>query len=71
MPMTPKKPWKEEFSKFFENPSREALRELLKFQVGEFDPYDFKASWPILSKVARHFLALANSGGGFLSVVLS
>ena len=68
MPMTPKKAWKEEFSKFFEYPSREALRELLKFQVGEFDPYDFKASWPIFSKVARHFLALANSGGGCLII---
>ncbi len=56
----------EEFAQFFEKPTRESLRELLKNPVGELPNCDFKAQWPTLSKVARHLLGIGNSGGGCL-----
>jgi len=58
----------EEFARFFESPAREGLRELLKNINGEFPNLDFKEEWPALSKVARHILGLANSGGGCIIV---
>lgn len=54
----------EEFARFFEQPTREGLRDLLKKNVGEFPYCDFKEEWPIHSKTARHILGIANSGGG-------
>ncbi len=65
---TKNKAWNEDFAKFFSDPSREKLRDLLKNNVGELDSADFKKDWPVLSKVARHILGLANSGGGCLFV---
>lgn len=62
------KRFKEDFAKFFEEPSRESLRELLQGQIGELDAIDFKKQWPASSKVARHILGLANSQGGCLIV---
>lgn len=62
------KGFKEEFARFFEDPSREALRALLQGQVGELDAIDFKREWPALAKVARHILGLANSQGGCLII---
>lgn len=56
----------EMFAQFFEQPTREKLRDLLKQSIGETDYLDFKAEWPDLSKVSKHILALANSGGGAL-----
>ncbi|MEI2431159.1 ATP-binding protein [Lysobacter yananisis] len=58
----------EAFARFFAEPTREALRELLRRNMGETDYLDFKADWPVLQKLARHVLALANSGGGALVV---
>jgi predicted HTH transcriptional regulator len=60
------KGWHEEFARFFETPSREALRDLLRGHVGELNCYDFKGTWPTYPKVARHILGLANSSGGCL-----
>jgi len=59
-----KKSINEEFARFFENPSRESLRELLKNNRGEFPNCDFKEKWPDLDKIARHLLGMGNSGGG-------
>lgn len=56
----------EGFANFFEKPTRDTLRELLHKGVGETDYLDFKASWLEPSKLARHVLAMANSGGGVL-----
>lgn len=56
----------EEFARFFEAPTRDGFRELIRTHVGELDELDFKAVWPALPKVARHMLGLANSGGGAL-----
>lgn len=53
-------------AKFFEAPTREALRDLLRTHLGETDNCDFKGEWPVLQKVARHILGLANSGGGVI-----
>ena len=61
-----KKETHELFARFFENPSREGLRDLLRDNVGEFDYLDFKQEWPSPSKLARHMLGFANSGGGCL-----
>lgn len=58
----------ESFAKFFENPSREALRDLLQYNTGEEDYLDFKREWPDDSKLAKHILAFANSGGGAIVV---
>jgi hypothetical protein len=55
----------ESFSRFFEAPSRESLRVLLKEHVGELRNCDFKETWPEHAPVARHLLGLANSGGGW------
>ncbi|MGH8036951.1 MAG: AlbA family DNA-binding domain-containing protein [Stenotrophomonas sp.] len=61
----------ETFARFFTAPTREALRDLLRHNIGETDYLDFKADWPALPKLARHILALANSGGGALVVGVS
>lgn len=61
----------ETFAHFFAKPTREALRDLLKRNIGETDYLDFKEDWPALPKLARHILALANSGGGALVVGVS
>ena len=58
----------ETFARFFAEPTREALRELRRRSIGETDYLDFNADWPALPKLARHILALANSGGGALVV---
>jgi len=58
----------EGFSRFFEKPTRESFRELIRQGIGETDYLDFKAEWPSLNKIAKHILALANSGGGAIVV---
>lgn len=58
----------EEFTQFFEKPTREGLRNLLKSNYGERDHLDFKAEWPAFPKLARHILAMANSGGGCMVI---
>lgn len=69
--MTILKEQHETFARFFTAPTREALRELLRRNIGETDYLDFKAEWPALPKLARHILALANSGGGALVMGVS
>lgn len=58
------KPQYEGFSRFFEKPTREGLRDLIKSNIGETDYLDFKTEWPEYPKLAKHILALSNSGGG-------
>lgn len=58
----------EAFARFFEQPTRESFRDLVRQGVGETDYLDFKAQWPDLNKIAKHVLALANSGGGAIVV---
>ena len=54
----------EEFARFFENPSRESLRDILKNNCGESSNCDYKGEWPKLDKIACHLLGMGNSGGG-------
>ena len=54
----------EVYANFFEAPSRESFRNLIKNNIGEVANLDFKSEWPEGSALARHILAFANSGGG-------
>jgi predicted HTH transcriptional regulator len=63
-----KKSWNEAFAKFFESPSREGLRNLLRDHLGETHAFDFKEIWLANSKLSRQILGLANYGGGCLIV---
>lgn len=58
----------EEFARFFEQPTREALRNLLQRHFGELNELDFKEVWPAHAKLARHLLGIANSHGGCLII---
>lgn len=63
-----KKSLHEESAKFFENPTREGFRELLKNNFGELTNLEFKREWPTFPKVARHILGITNVGGGAIVV---
>lgn len=56
----------EAFSRFFEDPTRESLRNLLKEHVGELRNCDFKEDWPESASLAKHILGIGNAGGGCL-----
>lgn len=58
------KGYREAFARFFENPTREGLRAILKENIGELKELDFKETWPESSSLAKHILGMANSGGG-------
>lgn len=50
------------------DPSRDSFRELLRHHTGEATNLDFKQDWPSDEKLARHMLALGNSGGGCMVI---
>jgi predicted HTH transcriptional regulator len=56
---------------FIKNPSHETLKDLLLHNTGETDFLDFKTKWTEFSKMAKHVLAIANSGGGCIIVGVS
>ncbi|MEH2212186.1 AlbA family DNA-binding domain-containing protein [Nostoc sp.] len=58
------KSWKEDFAQFFESPSRETLRELLRNHTGEYDDLDFKSELVSDDEIAKNILAMANKSGG-------
>lgn len=58
----------EGFAQFFEAPTRDTLRELLRVNLGETDQLDFKEEWSELMKMAKHVIAIGNSGGGAIVV---
>lgn len=62
------KAMRETFADFFEDPSRDKLRALLQHGDGEMRQLDFKAEWPKAGPLAKHVLAIGNSGGGCLVV---
>lgn len=57
---------REDFAKFFDDPSRDGFREMVRNHGGELRELDFKAAWPDMPTLAKHVLAIANSGGGCL-----
>lgn len=64
----PERGLKETFASFFEDPSRDSFRDLLKSHLGETKNLDFKAEWPKTGALAKHVLAIANSGGGCIII---
>lgn len=54
----------EDFAKFAEKPTRNTFKALLTRNFGEHDQVDFKAEWIPDAKLAKHIIAMANSGGG-------
>ncbi|MDJ0731596.1 MAG: ATP-binding protein [Crocosphaera sp.] len=68
---TTKLSFKEDLARFCESPDRVQLKKILESHLGEFSYLDFKENWPSISKIARHILALANSGGGCIIIGVS
>lgn len=60
------KGFNESFAQFFESPSRDTLRELLRNQTGEYDHLDFKAELLPHDEVAKHILGMANKSRGVI-----
>jgi len=58
----------EGFAQFFEKPTREALRSLIKDNIGETNYLDFKEEWVPFPKLAKHILAFSNTEGGAIIV---
>lgn len=57
---------KEDMYEFFQEPNREKLREILRGYDSEYDNLEFKREWIDHAKLARHILAIGNSGGGII-----
>ncbi|MHC5614915.1 MAG: AlbA family DNA-binding domain-containing protein [Nostoc sp.] len=55
---------KEDFAQFFESPSRENFRELLRNTTGEYDDLDFKRELISDDEIAKDILGMANKSGG-------
>jgi predicted HTH transcriptional regulator len=56
---------------FLQEPTHDSFRELLLYNTGETDFLDFKKTWIDLTKLAKHILAIANSGGGGIVIGVS
>lgn len=56
---------------FLKSPSHDSLKDVLLNNSGETDFLDFKMKWSDFSKLAKHILAIANSGGGSIIVGVS
>lgn len=52
----------ESFVRFFNAPTRESLRALLKEHVGELRSCDFTENWPNYAATAKHILGIGNTG---------
>lgn len=57
---------KEQIAKLFNEPDRVNFRKLLQNVTGEYDVLDFKGQYIEDSKLAKHILAMANSGSGLI-----
>ncbi len=53
---------------FMLEPTLDNLKELLLHNTGETDFLDFKSKWIEMTKLAKHILAISNSGGGCIIV---
>ncbi len=62
------KNFNEILANFLENQSRVDLRKILQENYGELNELDFKEIWIKTPKLAKHILALGNSGGGILII---
>lgn len=57
---------KESFADLLNNTNRINFRDFLKSNFGELDYIEFKSQWIEIEKVAKHILAITNSGGGLI-----
>lgn len=57
---------KEQIAKLFNEPDRVNFRKLLQNNSGEYDELEFKGQYIEDSKLAKHILAMANSGRGLI-----
>lgn len=55
---------KDNLYEVLKEPTLENFRELVRNHMGEEDYLDFKKDWETNEKIAKHILAMANSGGG-------
>lgn len=53
---------------FLDSPSHTNLKNLFLTNTGETDYLDFKARWSNWTKMAKHILAIANTGGGAIII---
>ncbi|WP_456274357.1 RNA-binding domain-containing protein [Bacillus sp. AK031] len=53
---------------FLQSPSHVNLKNLFLTNTGETDYLDFKAKWTNWTKMAKHILAIANTGGGAIII---
>jgi predicted HTH transcriptional regulator len=60
--------FKEEFAKFLAEPTRDKFKSILNENFGEQNNFDFKQEWIEDSKLSKHILAIANSGGGAILI---
>lgn len=57
---------KDDIARFVANPTQDGLQNLIQYFGGEFDQYELKEAWPVLPRIAKSVLAIANSGGGVI-----
>lgn len=57
---------KEDIARFVSEPTLDGLQDLIRYFGGEFDQYELKESWPVIPRIAKAVLAIANSGGGVI-----
>lgn len=58
---------KEQAAELFNSPDRVTFREFLKTNTGEYDDIEFKGDYIEEYKLAKHIIAMANSGGGIIT----
>ena len=58
---------KEQVAELFNSPNRVTFREFLKTNTGEYNDIDFKGDYIENSELAKHIIAMANSGGGVIT----
>ena len=59
---------KEQVAELFNSPDRVTFREFLKTNTGEYNDIDFKGDYIENSKLAKHIIAMANTGGGIITL---
>lgn len=57
---------KDDFEKFFREPTKDKLNTLLKNHTGENDNLEFKEKWIEEDKLAKIIISIINSGGGVI-----
>ena len=59
---------RDHIAELIQSPDKGKLREHLQNTLGEFDNIDYKADFSDYSKLSKHILAFANTGGGLIII---